>query len=59
MPNDSISKTKISRETYDEKADSAVKYSAAPGLTRELVEEISIQKDEPDWMRAKRLKALI
>lgn len=48
---------KVSRELYDKADASKVRYSATPGLTRELVEEISKQKDEPDWMRAKRLAA--
>ena len=33
----------------------AAKYQAAPGLTEELVREISRQKNEPDWMLEKRL----
>lgn len=32
-------------------------YRAQPGLHREVVEEISHQKGEPEWMRQKRLKA--
>lgn len=32
-------------------------YRAPKGLTREIVEEISRQKGEPDWMRKKRLDA--
>jgi Fe-S cluster assembly protein SufB len=32
-------------------------YRARPGLRRELVEEISAQKGEPEWMHAYRLKA--
>ncbi|MFH2062983.1 MAG: Fe-S cluster assembly protein SufB [bacterium] len=34
------------------------RFKAAPGLTRELVEEISRQKNEPDWMLALRLRGL-
>jgi Fe-S cluster assembly protein SufB len=33
-------------------------YKAPKGLTREIVEKISELKDEPEWMRAFRLKAL-
>ncbi|MBA2349639.1 MAG: Fe-S cluster assembly protein SufB [Solirubrobacterales bacterium] len=33
-------------------------YKAPKGLTREVVEKISELKDEPEWMRAFRLKAL-
>ena len=32
-------------------------FKSAKGLTREIVERISEMKDEPDWMRAFRLKA--
>lgn len=47
----------IDRSKYDDAAKSAVRFASTPGLTRELVEEISRQKNEPDWMRAKRLAA--
>ena len=33
-------------------------YKAPKGLTREIVEQISEYKDEPDWMREFRLKSL-
>ena len=33
-------------------------YKAPKGLTRQLVEDISEYKDEPQWMRDFRLKAL-
>jgi Fe-S cluster assembly protein SufB len=48
----------ISREKYDAVDDGRVRFAATPGLARELVEEISKQKNEPEWMLAKRLKAL-
>lgn len=32
-------------------------YRAKPGLTREVVEDISYQKNEPEWMRKFRLKS--
>jgi Fe-S cluster assembly protein SufB len=38
-------------------ASQAVQFAVPPGLTRELVLEISRQKSEPDWMLAKRLRA--
>jgi len=42
-----------------EKADQVrEKFRATPGLTEELVREISRQKNEPDWMLAKRLLGL-
>lgn len=34
------------------------RYKAKPGLTREIVEEISYQKEEPEWMRKFRLRSL-
>jgi Fe-S cluster assembly protein SufB len=33
-------------------------YRAKPGIRREIVEEISSQKNEPEWMRKYRLQAL-
>jgi Fe-S cluster assembly protein SufB len=48
----------VSRAVYDEADASHVKFSAPAGLTEELVREISKQKDEPDWMLAKRLQGL-
>src|SRR3990167_9768220 len=47
---------------YDEKygfhkAEKPV-FKSRPGLSREIVEEISAHKNEPDWMRAFRLNAL-
>jgi Fe-S cluster assembly protein SufB len=38
--------------------ENAYAYKAPKGLTRELVEQISAFKNEPDWMREFRLKAL-
>ncbi len=48
----------ISRTTYDDADTSRTKYVAPKGLTRETVLEISRQKNEPEWMLEKRLKAL-
>ncbi len=50
-------KTDFSRSTYDEANASRVKFSAPEGLSKELVMEISRQKNEPEWMLKKRLKA--
>jgi len=47
----------INRETYDHVNEENLAYKAKPGLTREIVEEISRQKKEPEWMLQKRLKA--
>jgi Fe-S cluster assembly protein SufB len=42
---------------YDFRDPEDYPYRARPGLHREVVEEISGQKGEPDWMRETRLKA--
>jgi len=47
----------INRETYDHYNKDNLIYKAKPGLTKEIVEEISRQKKEPEWMLQKRLKA--
>ena len=47
----------INRSTYDSYNKDKYIYKAEPGLTKELVEEISAQKKEPEWMLNKRLKA--
>jgi Fe-S cluster assembly protein SufB len=48
----------IDRSTYDHYNKDRLIYKSKPGLTREVVEEISRQKKEPEWMLQKRLKAL-
>ncbi|MBI2208504.1 Fe-S cluster assembly protein SufB [Candidatus Woesearchaeota archaeon] len=47
----------ISRETYDHYNPDKSIYKSKPGLTREVVIEISKQKNEPEWMLKKRLQA--
>ena len=47
----------INRSTYDSYNKDKYIYKAEPGLTKEVVEEISAQKKEPEWMLNKRLKA--
>lgn len=47
----------IDRSAYDDANPDRSKFTADPGVTRELVLEISKQKNEPDWMREKRLAA--
>jgi len=47
----------INRSTYDHYNKDKYIYKAEPGLTKEVVEEISSQKKEPEWMLNKRLKA--
>ena len=55
-------KVEISREDYAEKFgfhdEEKPAFKAKPGLSRQVVEEISGMKGEPDWMRRFRLKAL-
>ena len=47
----------MDRSKYDEANPGRSVYVAKPGLTRELVIEISKLKNEPDWMLQKRLQA--
>ncbi len=47
----------ISRSVYNGHNPDRYAYKAKPGLRREIVEEISRQKNEPKWMLGKRLKA--
>ena len=56
-----MAKTKIddiNRNIYDIKNKDDYDYKIQKGLTREIVEEISKQKNDPEWMREIRLKAL-
>lgn len=48
----------IDRSRYTPSDDVDPKYKPPSGLSEDLVREISKQKDEPDWMLQKRLKAL-
>jgi len=45
------------RELFDDANVENLKYKALPGLTEDVVKEISKQKDEPVWMLEKRLEA--
>ncbi|WP_435116751.1 Fe-S cluster assembly protein SufB [Halolamina sp. C58] len=45
-------------ERFDFKKDSEAAYAAEKGLTEETIHAISDDKDEPDWMRERRLRAL-
>lgn len=47
----------IDRSMYDHYNPDNLIYKSKPGLTKEIVEEISKQKNEPEWMLQKRLKA--
>ncbi len=46
------------REMFDQKANIKYSYTSSPGLTEEVVRKISADKNEPEWMLEKRLKAL-
>jgi Fe-S cluster assembly protein SufB len=48
----------IDRSTYDKSNKEKLVYKARPGLSEELVREISKIKNEPEWMLAKRLEGL-
>jgi Fe-S cluster assembly protein SufB len=47
----------MDRSVYDNHSLHKGKFQTKPGLNREVVEEISKQKNEPSWMLAKRLRA--
>ena len=56
-----MSKTKleeIDRNIYDIVDKDDYDFKIQKGITREIIEEISKQKNDPDWMREIRLKAL-
>ena len=48
----------INRNIYDIKNQDDYEFKMQKGLNREIVEEISKRKNEPDWMLEIRLKAL-
>jgi Fe-S cluster assembly protein SufB len=48
----------IDRSLYDTPQQDRSKYKATPGVSEDLVREISQQKNEPEWMLEKRLRAL-
>lgn len=48
----------IERGIYDIKNDFKYSYKTEKGLTREIIKQISEEKNEPQWMREFRLKSL-
>jgi len=48
----------IRREIYDDHNEERLKFKAEPGITEELVRQISKDKNEPEWMLKKRLIGL-
>ena len=56
-----MSKTKldeINRNIYDIKNRDDYEFKIKKGLTPQIIEEISVKKDDPKWMREFRRKAL-
>jgi len=58
MPNKDIKDVISDEYEYDFKTEAKVLYSTGKGLSREVVENISLSKGEPKWMLEFRLKAL-
>ena len=48
----------INRNIYDIKNKDEYDFKIKKGLTPEIIQEISNQKNDPDWMRKKKQKAL-
>ncbi len=48
----------INRNIYDIKNEDKYDFKIKKGLTKEIIEEISKQKEDPEWMKEIRLKAL-
>lgn len=48
----------IDRTRYDQRDDVRMRYTTPRGVNRQVVEEISHRKNEPSWVRDKRLQAL-
>lgn len=48
----------MDRGIYDIKNDDTFSFKSKKGLTKEIIETISIEKNDPDWMKQFRLKAL-
>lgn len=49
---------KIKRNVFNHYNPEDLKFKAKPGVNKEIVKKISKDKNEPDWMLKKRLKAL-
>ena len=48
----------VTRELYDKANPENLVFRSKPGINKELIEKISKDKGEPEWMLKKRLKAL-
>ncbi len=51
-------KLKITRDIYDKANPEKLIFKSKPGISEELVRQISKDKNEPEWMLKKRLEAL-
>lgn len=47
----------LRKEVFEEQDKTSYRFKTEPGLTREIVENISKSKNEPDWMLQRRLEA--
>ena len=57
MANEKNKIINIDRSLYDDANVDRSSYKSLPGISREVVLEISAQKNEPEWMLEKRLKS--
>ncbi len=57
MKKDTIQNFTLDRSLYDDANVDRSSYKSLPGISREVVLEISKQKNEPEWMLEKRLKS--
>lgn len=48
---------RVDRSSYDRSNPNRSKFETQPGISRDIILAISAQKQEPDWMLKKRLKA--
>ena len=47
----------ITRETFEHRNPENLKFRSKKGLSEQVVRQISLDKNEPEWMLQKRLKA--
>ncbi len=58
MENDKTYIEDVHRSIYDIKNEVKYSYKTNSGLTKEIIEQISDEKNDPEWMREFRLKSL-
>ena len=54
-PQEDMGSFEINRENYDSFNEERLAFRPKPGISEEIVREISRQKNEPGWMLQKRL----